>query len=231
MIYYYCLEANQFLLVDFPLLVLKMTTIEEFITHLGEDAAGVQDILKLLNLLESYQIRPWFEFDPSVVRGLAYYTGIVFEGFDRKRELRAICGGGRYDKLIESFGGEAIPAVGFGFGDAVIVELLKAKSLLPDTSLGKIDVVAYAMEEGLRGKMLQVVQGLRAKNVKVDVILEEKKKAKSVFQRANRLGASFVLMLAEDEDKLNQVTLKDLRKTTQDRVSYENIVEDVLKKL
>jgi histidyl-tRNA synthetase len=208
-----------------------MTTIEEFIDKLGSEAAGVQDILKLLNLLEAYKIRAWFEFDPSVVRGLAYYTGIVFEGFDRKRELRAICGGGRYDKLIESFGGEAIPAVGFGFGDAVIVELLKAKSLLPDTSLGKIDVVAYAMQEELRGKMLQVVQELRSKDIKVDVILEEKRKPKVVFQRANRLGASFVLLLGEDEDKMNQATLKDLRVSSQDRVAYENIVENVLKNL
>jgi len=58
------------------------------------------------------------------VRGLAYYTGIVFEGFDRSGELRAIFGGGRYDKLLGSFGGEDLPAAGFGFGDAVIVELL-----------------------------------------------------------------------------------------------------------
>jgi Histidyl-tRNA synthetase len=65
----------------------------------------------------------------SVVRGLAYYTGIVFEGFDRTGTLRAICGGGRYDELLTSFGGESLPVAGFGFGDAVIVELLKDKQL------------------------------------------------------------------------------------------------------
>ena len=67
---------------------------------MGEDAEGVRDIRRLFALAEAYDIRDWVEFDPSVVRGLAYYTGIVFEGFDRSRELRAICGGGRYDKLL-----------------------------------------------------------------------------------------------------------------------------------
>jgi histidyl-tRNA synthetase len=70
-------------------------------------------------------------FDASVVRGLAYYTGVVFEAFDRKGVLRAIAGGGRYDKLLETFGGDPTPAVGFGFGDAVIVELLKERNILP----------------------------------------------------------------------------------------------------
>ncbi len=61
----------------------------------------------------------WLVFDPSVVRGLAYYTGTVFEGFDREGKLRAICGGGRYDRLLSAFGGEDVPMAGFGFGDAV----------------------------------------------------------------------------------------------------------------
>ena len=85
----------------------------------------------------------WLEFDPSIVRGLAYYTGVVFEAFDRGHTLRAICGGGRYDALCSALLGEdssknknkdkgtVIPAVGFGFGDAVIHELLEAKGLMP----------------------------------------------------------------------------------------------------
>ena len=76
----------------------------------------------------------WILFDASVVRGLAYYTGIVFEGFDRKGELRAIAGGGRYDRLLALYGGDKcqIPMAGFGFGDCVIVELLKELGKLPD---------------------------------------------------------------------------------------------------
>src|SRR5690606_37548915 len=68
-------------------------------------------------------------FDPTIVRGLAYYTGTVFEIFDRKGELRAICGGGRYDKLLASLGGADIAAVGFGMGDVVLAELLRERGL------------------------------------------------------------------------------------------------------
>ncbi len=98
-------------------------------------------------------VSSWLEFDPSIVRGLAYYTGVVFEAFDRSKSLRAVCGGGRYDALASSLqhgtptsgatssdssdssdtltASTSIPAVGFGFGDAVIFELLKDKNLLP----------------------------------------------------------------------------------------------------
>ena len=68
-------------------------------------------------------------FDFTVVRGLAYYTGIVFELFDRAGEMRAICGGGRYDRLLELVGGEPLPAVGFGMGDVVLGELLKDRGM------------------------------------------------------------------------------------------------------
>lgn len=116
-----------------------------------------------MGLCSSYGISDWVEFDPSVVRGLAYYTGVVFEAFDRAGELRAICGGGRYDKLMSlygsreevcpptpnlpcqpnhespepelfpAFGPAQVPCVGFGFGDCVIMELLQEKGLLPTT--------------------------------------------------------------------------------------------------
>ena len=72
----------------------------------------------------------WLRLDLSIVRGLAYYTGIVFELFDRSGEFRAICGGGRYDALLESLGGADMPAVGFGMGDVVLGELLRAKGLM-----------------------------------------------------------------------------------------------------
>ena len=71
------------------------------------------------------------DFDLRIVRGLAYYTGIVFEIFDRKGEFRAICGGGRYDRLLELVGGEPLPATGFGMGDVVLTELLADRGLLP----------------------------------------------------------------------------------------------------
>lgn len=199
-----------------------MRTIEDYAAQLGDNSEGVQDIRRLFTLLDSYGMREWVEFDPSVVRGLAYYTGVVFEGFDRSRELRAICGGGRYDKLLESFGGEAVPAVGFGFGDAVIVELLKMKNKLPDFQKGNVQCLAYAMKDSLRNKLLQHVQLLRSQGISVDVVLDERK-PKWVFQRADKMGITHVLVLGEDEDAQGEVTVKNMKSGKQVRCKYEDI--------
>ena len=75
------------------------------------------------------------DLDLTIVRGLAYYTDTVFELFDAKKSLRAICGGGRYDNLLEHLGGVSLPAVGFGMGDVVLRELLKDQGRLPSTAL------------------------------------------------------------------------------------------------
>ncbi|PTQ37048.1 hypothetical protein MARPO_0059s0001 [Marchantia polymorpha] len=89
---------------------------------LGSDNEAVVELKQLFELAPGYGFEDWLQFDASVVRGLAYYTGTVFEAFDRAGTLRAICGGGRYDKLLSTFGRVDTPACGFGFGDAVIVE-------------------------------------------------------------------------------------------------------------
>ena len=89
------------------------------------------DLARLFELLDAYGVADRVEFDASIVRGLAYYTGVVFEAFDAGRKLRAVCGGGRYDRLLETLGGPSMPAVGFGFGDAVIAELLADEGVLP----------------------------------------------------------------------------------------------------
>ena len=81
------------------------------------------------------------------MRGLAYYTGVVFEAFDAGRTLRAICGGGRYDGLLDALGGPPLPAVGFGFGDVVIQELLADLGLLPELPR-RIDAVVFALGAG-----------------------------------------------------------------------------------
>jgi histidyl-tRNA synthetase len=87
-----------------------------------------------LSHLQSLDVRDWVDIDLSIVRGLAYYTGIVFELFDAKGELRAICGGGRYDNLLNDLGGADLPALGFGMGDVVLGELLKVRNLMPAAS-------------------------------------------------------------------------------------------------
>lgn len=175
---------------------------------------------------ESYGFRDWLVFDASVVRGLAYYTGVVFEGFDRSGQLRAICGGGRYDKLLESLGGDAIPAVGFGFGDAVIVELLKMKNLLPDTSKNDIDSLVFASTSELQPIAAQVASKLRLSGIKADLVLDNRK-TKWAFQRADKIGATAVVMIAEDEWKNRNLIVKNLFANDESEKQITCSIDDV----
>ena len=94
-------------------------------------SAAIGRMDRYLAHLDALGVRDWVDVDLSIVRGLAYYTGVVFELFDARGELRAICGGGRYDNLLKDLGGVDLPALGFGMGDVVLGELLKDRGLMP----------------------------------------------------------------------------------------------------
>jgi histidyl-tRNA synthetase len=140
----------------------------------------------------------FIKVDYHVIRGLAYYTGVVFEAFDRKGEFRAIAGGGRYDNLIKllSNGKVNLPALGFGMGDVVLLELLKARGLLPkfDTN---VDVFVLVEDEALRPQSLKLVQELRAGGFAVEYSLTPAKADKQ-FKRAQELKAAFTVKLDND---------------------------------
>ena len=177
----------------------------------GVDQTGILELKRLFELAEDYGFSDWLIFDASVVRGLAYYTGIVFEGFDRAGELRAICGGGRYDKLLSLYGAVTeVPACGFGFGDCVIVELLKEKGLLP-TIPKSIDFVVAAYNDSMQGKAMKAASLIRAGGADVDMLLEPKKKVASTFDYANRVGARYIVFVAPQEWENGMVRIKDLR--------------------
>lgn len=187
---------------------LEVDSISSLAQLLGEESEVVMELRRLMDLLEAYQLLEWVQFDASVVRGLAYYTGTVFEGFDRAGKLRAICGGGRYDKLLSTFGGEDLPMCGFGFGDAVIVELLRENNLLPQFP-SEIQDVVYALERDSEGPAISIAMKLRSSGRKVDLVLEEKK-MKWVFKHIERVGAQRLFLVGSDELKKGSVRVKDL---------------------
>ena len=200
----------------------SMRTVEELEALIGPDAEAVQDLKKLFEYADAYGYRDWLVFDACVVRGLAYYTGIVFEGFDRKGELRAICGGGRYDMLLGALGGENQPMVGFGFGDAVIVELLNDKGLMPDFSKGDTQDLVFPLSESLRPQAMKVAAKLRESGRTVDLVLEDKK-AKWAFKQAERVGAERVVLLGEKEWEGGNVRVKDLRTREEVDVNLDDL--------
>jgi histidyl-tRNA synthetase len=188
--------------------VLSIGSLDELSAALGGDSAAVGELGAMFDIIESYGIAEWVEFDASIVRGLAYYTGPVFEVADRAGELRAICGGGRYDKLIGTLGGKDLPATGFGFGDMVIMELLAEKGLLPDLDSGIEDVV-FGMGADLQAAAMQVAAALRSSGRSVDLVLEEKR-MKWVFKHAERTGANRLVLVMPEEWAAGQVRIKDL---------------------
>jgi histidyl-tRNA synthetase len=192
---------------------LALKSLDGLANLLGDESAAVRELTTLFALAESYGYADWLELDLSVVRGLAYYTGVVFEGFDRKGELRAIFGGGRYDQLLTSFGAEPMAAVGFGFGDAVIVELLKDKALLPAldgaAAAPAVDAVVFALDPAAQPSAIAAASALRAAGRRVDLVLEGKK-FKWVIKHAERLGAPALVVCGTKEAARGAVGVKTL---------------------
>ena len=202
--------------------VLEFDSMDALAAELGQESEAMNHLQRLFSLAEAYGFRDWLVFDASVVRGLSYYTGVVFEAFDRAGEFRAICGGGRYDKLLETFGGEPLEAAGFGFGDAVIVELLKSRDLLPAFGSSDVQTVVFALSNDHYAGAVDVASTLRATGVAVDLVLESKK-LKWVLKHANRIGARYLAIVAPDEWARGVIQMKDLVEGTQEEVSLSEL--------
>jgi len=176
-----------------------------------EDSPEIEEMRLLFELCEQYGIGDWIQFDASVVRGLAYYTGVVFEGFDRSGVLRAVCGGGRYDRLLNLYGSKReVPMIGFGFGDCVVMELLKEKGKIPECPK-IVDYVVAAYSKDMVGPSMAVARKIRKSGKSVDLMQGECKKVGKAFNYADRVGARRIAFVAPNEWKQNTVRVKDLR--------------------
>ena len=200
---------------------LGLSDLDSLASALGEGSEAVAELATLFDLVDAYGISDWVAFDASVVRGLAYYTGPVFEAHDRAGKLRAICGGGRYDRLLSSLGGNDMPATGFGFGDMVIMELLNEKGLVPDLPSGNQDIV-IAIDENLRSAAMSVASKLRASGRLVDLVLEDKR-MKWAFRHAERTGAQRLVMVMPDEWAAGNVRIKELESGEESDVAVDDL--------
>lgn len=170
--------------------------------------AALEPIREYVASLEAMGLGDFVEVDLTIVRGLAYYTGIVFEIFDRKRGLRAICGGGRYDRLLELVGGEALPAVGFGMGDVVLGELLSDRGLVPEWERS-LDYFLVLISEEQRPDALRLAHRLRESDRTVAYSLSERSVGKQM-KVAAREGAREVLIVGPDELARDCVLVRDM---------------------
>ena len=201
--------------------VLGIKDINSLQEALKDGSVAVSELNLLFDAIDSYGISEWVEFDASIVRGLAYYTGAVFEAHDRTGEFRAICGGGRYDNLLSTLGGKDLPATGFGFGDMVIMELLTEKGLIPEL-VSDIDDIVIPLNSDLRNAAVMVAASLRNSGRTVDLVLEDKK-MKWGFKHAERIGAARLVLLAPDEWSRKMVKIKDLDTGEESEISLNDI--------
>ena len=188
--------------------LLAIRTLDDVASRIGEGAAVAQ-LKTLFELARPLGFSEYLAFDLGVIRGLGYYTGIVFEAFDTGSKLRAIFGGGRYDNLLVSLGGQKMPCVGLGFGDVVVMELLADCGKMPATSRSVEYAVGY-MDEDARAMALSVAARLRASGKSCDLALEPEK-PKRFFTRADKSGAVHAIYLGPDEVESGKFTVKPMQ--------------------
>lgn len=184
-------------------------------------APHLERLERYLAGLEAMGLGEFVEVDLTIVRGLAYYTGIVFEIFDRAGELRAICGGGRYDRLLELVGGEPLPAVGFGMGDVVLGELLAERGLLPDTRHA-IDYFIVTVGEETRAEALRLARHLRGAGYQVAYPLRSAAVRKQ-FKAAENEGAGEVIVLGPDELARGVAVVREMSSGTETEVPLDRL--------
>jgi histidyl-tRNA synthetase len=184
----------------------------------------VEEFRRYLGYLEALGVADWVRVDFAIVRGLAYYTGIVFELFDVRGELRAICGGGRYDTLLKALGGTDLPALGFGMGDVVLGELLRERSLLPESASSVETWVAYAEEGGVRDAM-RVASRLRTRGRSAEYALGGQKLARQL-RAAAAAGAEEAVILTPAGMASGEAVVRRLSDGTERHVRLDEWIGD-----
>jgi histidyl-tRNA synthetase len=189
--------------------IFSIKTLSEIGERWGADAevsASLSELYKFFELVNMYGVIECVVYDSAIVRGLAYYTGIVFEIYDTDRKFRAMAGGGRYDNLIAHFGGEPTPAVGFGMGDAVITEFLKETGRLKPYAK-KIDAFIVSFEKENMAPVIEMTSLLRSKGLSVEFSMKSAnfKKQMEAAQIAN-----FAIFVGGDEWQRGEVKIKNM---------------------
>jgi histidyl-tRNA synthetase len=179
---------------------------------------------QFMDLLPSYGLDKMVQFDISVVRGLSYYTGIVFEAFDANKKSRAIFGGGRYDNLLGDIGGTPATAVGLGFGDVVIADVLSETGKAPAANRGGCMTIGY-MTEDQRKPATVLATALRRKGKPVDVALRPEK-AKHFFSRAGNMHFSEAVYLGPDDIAKGTIRIKDLASRQESELPISQVTQD-----
>ena len=183
---------------------------------------GIDELQHLLQLMDTAGYSDYLQFDISIVRGLSYYTGAVFEINSPEKQHRAICGGGRYDSLLSTYGGKSVPAVGFGFGDVVVLDVLRELERFPELTR-TLDYTIIPFDNEQVGIALKIANELRSKGAIVDCNFSMKKMKKSLHE-ANESGAKFAILLFPEELKQEKVVIRDMQLREQNPINIKDLI-------
>ena len=193
--------------------IASMDDLERDYGHVESVQPALEQFGRYLGHLHALGVEAWVDVDLSIVRGLAYYTGTVFELFDARGELRAICGGGRYDTLLGALGGVDLPALGFGMGDVVLGELLKEHGLFNDGLADGPDFWVVSTLHNQPETVLRTAACLRRLGYAAEYVLNEEKlrtqKSTSQIKSAERAGAKWLVIFKDDDTAEVRPLLKE----------------------
>jgi len=185
----------------------------------------VERLREYFMLVDALGFADWVKLDLSIVRGLAYYTGIVFELFDTAGEFRAICGGGRYDTLLKTLGGVDLPALGFGMGDVVVGELLRARNLIPEAP-AQTDYWVAGDDESMLPEVMRIASQIRNRDRSVEYALKPQQLSRQL-KAASSAGAKNAVIIKRDGLSRGIVTLKDLEAGTEKSLSLAELINSL----
>ena len=214
-------------IVDKLIMLMRSTTILEACNILGLNPnadPAAQELAHLDDILQTMGVGQYCTLCPSIVRGLAYYTGIVFEVHELLGSLRAICGGGRFDNLLHDFGGPSIPATGMGMGDCVLEILLRERGLIPEAIMGrKLDYFVALADKTLTKEVYTVVAKLRSKGYSANFSYKPLSGLSKQLKEASEQNAKKCIIIG-DEFKTGDIVIKDMATGQQQTVNFEEFL-------
>jgi histidyl-tRNA synthetase len=208
--------------------MLECGDIETLTARYGDQASVIEHIDRMrvyLEYVKALGFEGWIRLDLSIVRGLAYYTGIVFELFDISGEFRAICGGGRYDTLLKTLGNVDLPALGFGMGDVVLGELLRAKGMIPP-AVAQTDYWVAGDDESLLPDVMSVASKIRSTDRSVEYALKPQQLSRQL-KAATAAGARNAVILKREQYEKGEITLKDLEAGTERSLPLADLINSL----
>ncbi len=202
--------------------VTLLSSAEKLIEFLGTEDVDAKALISVIEKLDAIGIKN-VSFEPTLMRGFDYYTGVVFEVFDTHPDnKRSVFGGGRYDDLLDIFGSRKVPAVGFGEGDVTARDFLEVHGLLPKYKPAT-DLYICTLKSDFIGKANEIAESLREQGLDVAVDLTDKKLGDQI-KTASKQSIPFTLCIGEDEIKSGEYPLKNLESGEEKKVKIEEVL-------